>query len=57
MTATASCLRDTLRYAHSAAHVRDALAAGGLKLVSLDFASTRNEKGVAVPGLIVVAGI
>ena len=49
--------RDTLRYAHSATHVRDALAAGGLRLVSLENASTRNEKGVAVPGLIVVAGI
>jgi predicted TPR repeat methyltransferase len=48
-------LRDTLRYAHGAAHVRAALAAGGLKLVSLENASTRQEKGVAVPGLIVVA--
>jgi predicted TPR repeat methyltransferase len=48
-------LRDTLRYAHGAAHVRDALAAAGLTLLSLDSASTRTEKGVPVPGLIVVA--
>jgi predicted TPR repeat methyltransferase len=48
-------LRDTLRYAHGAAHVRDAIAAAGLNLVSLDSASTRTEKGMPVPGLIVVA--
>ena len=48
-------LRDTLRYAHGTAHVRDALAAAGLDLVSLDSAATRTEKGVPVPGLIVVA--
>lgn len=48
-------LRETLRYAHSDTHVRAALAAAGLKPVSLDFASTRTEKGVPVPGLIVVA--
>jgi predicted TPR repeat methyltransferase len=48
-------LRDTLRYAHGKAHVQDALAAAGLKPVSLDFASTRTEKGAPVPGLIVVA--
>jgi predicted TPR repeat methyltransferase len=49
-------LRDTLRYAHSVAHVRGALAEAGLTPVSLDSASTRTEKGVPVPGLIVVAG-
>jgi len=49
-------LRDTLRYAHSEAHARAALMASGLNPVSLDFASTRIEKGVPVPGLIVVAG-
>jgi predicted TPR repeat methyltransferase len=48
-------LRETLRYAHGEAHVRKALAAAGLKTVSLDSASTRTEKGAAVPGLIVVA--
>lgn len=49
-------LRDTLRYAHGAAHVRAALITAGLTLVSLDAAATRTEKGLAVPGLIVVAG-
>ena len=49
-------LRDTLRYAHGAAHVRAALAAASLKPVSIESAATRTEKGVAVPGLIVVAG-
>jgi predicted TPR repeat methyltransferase len=48
-------LRDTLRYAHGAAHVRDAATAAGLVLVSLDSAATRTEKGVPVPGLIAVA--
>jgi predicted TPR repeat methyltransferase len=49
-------LRDTLRYAHGVAHVRSALSAAGLSIVSLDSASTRTEKGVPVLGLIVVAG-
>ena len=48
-------LRDTLRYAHSEAHVRAALASSGLNVLSLNLASTRIEKGVPVPGLIVVA--
>ena len=50
-------LRDTLRYAHGATHARAALDAGGLKILSLDFASTRTEKSEPVPGLIVVAEI
>ena len=49
-------LRESLRYAHSGAHVRNALAAAGLKPLSIDLASTRTEKGLPVPGLIVVAG-
>ena len=48
-------LRETLRYAHGEAHVQAALVAAGLKPISLDFASTRTEKGAPVPGLIVVA--
>ena len=48
-------LRETLRYAHGEAHVRRAVAAAGLKPVSLASASTRMEKGVPVPGLIVLA--
>ncbi len=49
-------MRDTLRYAHDEAHVKAAVVAAGLKPISLDFASTRTEKGEPVPGLIVVAG-
>jgi predicted TPR repeat methyltransferase len=48
-------LGDSLRYAHDAAHVRAELAAASLTLVSLDSATTRTERGAAVPGLIVVA--
>ena len=49
-------LRDTLRYVHGKAHVQASLDAAGLKPISIDFASTRTEKGFPVPGLIVVAG-
>lgn len=48
-------LRDTLRYAHSQAHVREAIRGGGLELVHLQSAWARREKGKAVPGLVVVA--
>ena len=48
-------LRDTLRYAHGEEHVRAALDEAKLALVSLARASTRNEKNVPVPGLVVVA--
>jgi predicted TPR repeat methyltransferase len=48
-------LRNTLRYAHSPTHVREALAAAGLQLVGLNFAQARSEKGVPVPGLVGVA--
>jgi predicted TPR repeat methyltransferase len=48
-------LRDTLRYAHGVANVRGALVAAKLTLISLEEVSSRNEKGVAAPGLIVVA--
>ena len=48
-------LQPTLRYAHGAAHVRAALEAAGLRCVSLQPVSTRKEKGVPVPGLVVVA--
>ncbi len=47
-------LRETLRYAHGAAHVRSALEKAGLKLLGLDSAATRTEKGAPVPGLVVV---
>jgi predicted TPR repeat methyltransferase len=48
-------LGEKLRYAHSATHVRAAVAGAGLTLVALTEASTRSEAGVPVPGLVVVA--
>jgi len=48
-------LRDTLRYAHAEAYVRDRLAASGLELLSCTDAWNRKEKDVPVPGLVVVA--
>jgi predicted TPR repeat methyltransferase len=48
-------LQPTLRYAHGADHVRAALAATRLKSLIFTEASTREEKGTPVPGLIVVA--
>jgi predicted TPR repeat methyltransferase len=53
--ADGAILRETLRYAHSAAHVGAALEAAGLEILSLDSAATRTEKKVPVPGLIIVA--
>lgn len=44
-----------LRYAHSPTHVRSALVSAGLVLLRLDDLSARNEDGVPVPGLVVVA--
>jgi predicted TPR repeat methyltransferase len=48
-------LRETMRYAHGEEHVRSALANAGLACVSLAAASSRREKSVPVPGLVVVA--
>jgi predicted TPR repeat methyltransferase len=48
-------LGGALRFSHSAAHVRAALEGAGLKLLGLDSASTRMEKGWPVPGLVAVA--
>jgi predicted TPR repeat methyltransferase len=48
-------LGPSLRFAHGADHIRAALGGGGLKLLGLDSASTRTEKGLPVPGLVVVA--
>jgi predicted TPR repeat methyltransferase len=48
-------LGDKLRYRHGAAHVRAAVAAGGLRLVELSRVATRFEAGGAVPGLLAVA--
>lgn len=49
-------LRDTLRYAHGAPLVSRAVDEAGFVLRLLQYASTRNEKGVPVPGLICIAG-
>jgi predicted TPR repeat methyltransferase len=49
-------LGDGLRYQHSAAYVSDALKQAGLKELHAARASARDETGVPVPGLVVVAG-
>jgi predicted TPR repeat methyltransferase len=48
-------LLPTLRYAHGEAYVRTALADAGLAAGHLATASVRNEKGVPVDSLVVVA--
>lgn len=48
-------LQQTLRYAHGAAHLRNAIAAAALTLDRLADVSTRTEKGIPVPGLVAVA--
>ena len=48
-------LRESLRYAHGAAHVRAAMAGAALKLDHLDEVATRNERGEPVAGLLGVA--
>jgi predicted TPR repeat methyltransferase len=47
--------RERLGQRDGAIAVRASLDAAGLELVSLDSASTRTEKGLPVPSLIVVA--
>jgi predicted TPR repeat methyltransferase len=44
-----------LRYAHSAAYVREAIRAAGLTPAWLEHLSARNEDNAPVPGLVVVA--
>jgi predicted TPR repeat methyltransferase len=48
-------LRESLRYAHGAAHVRAAMTGAGLKLAHLAAVATRTEKGEPVPGLLGIA--
>ena len=48
-------LQGTLRYAHGTAHVRTAIGAAGMQILQLAEVSTRTEKGMPVPGLLVVA--
>jgi predicted TPR repeat methyltransferase len=48
-------LGEGLRYAHSADYVRGAIAKAGLRLLTLEPASPRNENNEPVRGLVVVA--
>ncbi|HEY4404084.1 MAG TPA: methyltransferase [Xanthobacteraceae bacterium] len=48
-------LRESLRYAHGAAHVRAAMVGAGLELVDLVEVSTRTDRGAPVPGLLGIA--
>ncbi|OAF10242.1 methyltransferase [Bradyrhizobium centrolobii] len=48
-------LGDGLRYAHSAEYVRGVIGKAGLKLLTLEAASPRNENNEPVRGLVVVA--
>lgn len=48
-------LGEGLRYAHGAGYVRETVQGAGLRLLHLEEASTRDEAGVPVPGLIAVA--
>jgi predicted TPR repeat methyltransferase len=48
-------LGEGLRYVYTRACVQALIAAAGLKLASLEPASSRTESGVQVPGLVVVA--
>jgi len=50
-------LLPTLRFAHSENYVRDVIAGAGLKLLGLEPATIRTEKGLPVAGLIVVASV
>jgi predicted TPR repeat methyltransferase len=48
-------LLPTLRFAHGESYLRDVITAAGLKLLALERAAIRTEKGVAVDGLVLVA--
>jgi predicted TPR repeat methyltransferase len=48
-------LRESLRYAHGAAHVRAAMADAGLPLARLTAVATRTERGEPVAGLLGIA--
>lgn len=47
-------LGDDMRYAHGRDHLEMAAQAAGLALVACDHASTRQDRGQAVPGMIAV---
>jgi len=44
-----------MRYAHSASYVRASVEAAGFVVLQLERQSTRHERGVPVPGLVIVA--
>jgi predicted TPR repeat methyltransferase len=48
-------LGDGRRYAHSASYLRASIEAAGLVVLQLEQHSSRHERGVPVPGLVVVA--
>jgi predicted TPR repeat methyltransferase len=48
-------LSEGRRYAHSASHVRASIEAAGLVVLQLEQHSARHERGLPVPGLVVVA--
>ena len=48
-------LRESLRYAHAAGLVRATLDAAGFPTITLAPASSRNDSGIPVPGLVCVA--
>lgn len=48
-------LGEKLRYAHAPDYLRDQVTRAGLHLLHLAHASSRNDGGVPVPGLVVVA--
>jgi predicted TPR repeat methyltransferase len=48
-------LGEGLRYAHSAEYVGSAIGKAGLKLLTLESASARNENNEPVPGFVAVA--
>jgi predicted TPR repeat methyltransferase len=47
----------TLRFAHGEPYLREIIAAAGLKLLALERAAIRTEKGTPVAGLAVVASV
>ena len=49
-------LLPTLRFAHGEPYLRNAIAAAGLNLFTLEAAAIRTEKGTPVNGLVLVAG-
>jgi predicted TPR repeat methyltransferase len=50
-------LRETLRFAHSESHVREALERARMRPLVLEPCSTRNEKDMPVQGLVAVAAL